>query len=379
MAHVEKRGPKRWRARYRGPDGRERSRTFERRIDAERFLVSVEHSKGTGSYVDPTLGRVTLAQYAQGWAAAKGNVRPRTRLNIEGRLQAHILPAFGHVPLGAITPAGVRAWVAELSSKGLAPSTVKATYLTFGQIMKTAEIDGIIHRSPCIGVELPADTSGTEMHFLTTAQVAALAGSINDRYRCLIFTAAYTGMRAGELGALKLERVNLLKRTVDVVESLAEIRGTLTTGPTKTGKRRAVTLPAFLAEMIGAHIGSYPSRDGYVFTAAKGGPIRQHNFRVRHFHPAVRQAGLPEGVRFHDLRHTCAAILIDQGSNPKQIQARLGHASIRTTLDRYGHLFDGHDTELLKGLDNSYRDSLAASVRPGTASAIPLDPTHGAK
>jgi integrase len=66
---------------------------------------------------------------------------------------------------------------------------------------------------------------------------------------------------------------------------------------------------------------------------------------------------LPEGVRFHDLRHTCAAILIDQGSNPKQIQARLGHASIRTTLDRYGHLFDGHDAALLEGLDATFREA----------------------
>lgn len=128
--------------------------------------------------------------------------------NIEGRLRTHILPAFGSVALGVITPADVRAWVAELSSKGLAPSTVKATYLTFGQIVRTAEIDGLIRRSPCLGIELPADNSRAEMHFLTAAQVAALAGSINDRYRCLIITAAYTGMRARELGALKLERVN---------------------------------------------------------------------------------------------------------------------------------------------------------------------------
>ncbi len=374
MAWVEKRGPKRWRARYRGPDGRERSQTFTRRIDAERFLAETESAKAHGAWTDPALSRTTHGEYATTWAATKGNVRPRTRLNIEGRLQAHILPAFGSVALGGITPADVRAWVADLSSKGLAPSTVKATYLTFGQIVRTAEIDGLIRRSPCLGIELPADTSRTEMHFLTTAQVAALADSIDDRYRCLIVTAAYTGMRAGELGALKLERVNLLRRTVDVVESLGEVRGVLTTGPTKTGKRRTVSLPSFLAEMIGAHIGNCPSRDGYVFTAAEGGPIRQHNLRERHFKPATRQAGLPEGVRFHDLRHTCAAILIDQGWNPKQIQERLGHASIRTTLDRYGHLFDGHDAALLEGLDNSYRDSLAAYPRPATASATPLEP-----
>ncbi|MBA3629267.1 MAG: site-specific integrase [Actinobacteria bacterium] len=365
-----------WQARYYDPSGRLRSRSFARKSDARAFLAAVETDKRRGEWTDPRLGRVTLGEYVETWAATKANVRARTRLNVEGRLRAHILPVFGPVALGAIQPADVRAWVAELSAKGLAPSTVKATYLTFGQIMRTAEIDGIIHRSPCIGVELPADSSRTEMHFLTPGQVAALASSVDDRYRCLIFTAAYTGMRAGELGALKLERVNLLKRTVDVVESLGEVRGVLTTGPTKTGKRRTVSLPSFLADMIGAHIGSYPGRDGYVFTAAQGGPIRQHNFRERHFKPATRRAGLPEGVRFHDLRHTCAAILIDQGSNPKQIQARLGHASIRTTLDRYGHLFDGHDAALLEGLDATYREAKVnlnvAQTWPKRGPVVPL-------
>ena len=149
--------------------------------------------------------------------------------------------------------------------------------------------------------------------------------------------------------------MNLLKRSVSVVESLSEVRGRLVTGRTKTGARRNVTLPAFLAEMISAHMGRYPSRDGYIFTSAEGGPVRHHNFMNRHFYPAVQRAGLPEGLRFHDLRHSCAAILIGQGWNAKQIQERLGHASTRTTLDRYSHLFDGHDEKLLDSLDATVR------------------------
>jgi integrase len=146
--------------------------------------------------------------------------------------------------------------------------------------------------------------------------------------------------------------VNLLKRRLEVVESLSEVRGKLVVGPTKTRNRRTVTLPSFLAEIIGQHVGRYPSRDGRVFTAAEGGPVRHHNFYLRHFRPAVQAvAELPEGLRFHDLRHTCAAICIAQGMDVKAIQQRLGHASIRTTLDRYGHLFEGHDQELLDRLD----------------------------
>lgn len=252
-----------------------------------------------------------------------------------------------------IEPKHVRAWVAELSACGLAASTVKATYRTFAQIMRTAEVDGLILRSPCIGIELPAETSREEMHFLGPQDVAALADAITPRFRAAIYTAAYTGLRAGELWALHLERVNLLKRSLSVVESLSEVRGELVTGPTKTRGRRAVSLPAFLANMIGEHVSRYPARDGYVFSAAEGGPVHHRNFMGRHFYPATRLAGLPDGLRFHDLRHTCAAILIGQGWNAKQIQERLGHASIRTTLDRYGHLFDGHDAELLERLNRT--------------------------
>ncbi len=262
---------------------------------------------------------------------------------------------FGDSALAAIRPQDVRAWVAGLTAQGLAPSTVKATYRTFSQVMKTAEIDGYVSRSPCIGIELPAETSGEEMHYLGPEHVGALAAAIAPRFASAVVTAAYTGLRAGELWALRLERVNPLKRNLDVVESLSEVHGELVTGPTKTRARRSVSLPGFLAEMIGEHVGRYPSPEGYVFTAAEGGPVRHRNFMARHFYPAVARAELPEGLRFHDLRHTCAAILIGQGWGAKQIQERLGHASIRTTLDRYGHLFEGHDSELLERLDTIYR------------------------
>lgn len=193
--------------------------------------------------------------------------------------------------------------------------------------------------------------------FLTPKQVAELAETIEDRYRVLIYTAAYTGMRAGEITALKIGRVNLRRRTVEVVVCMAEVRGKLLTGPTKTGAHRTVTLPMSMADMIGDHIGRYQSSDDYVFTSAQGGPVRHHNFYVRHFRTAATATGLPERLRFHDLRHTCAAILISEGWNPKQIQARLGHRSIRTTLDRYGHLFEGHDHVLLEGLDDTLRST----------------------
>jgi integrase len=274
------------------------------------------------------------------------------------------------MPLGAIRPADIRAWVAQLAGDGLASSTTVGVYRTFSKILKTAVIDGLISRSPCVGIDLPRQTSHDEMRFLEPAQIEGLADAIEPRYRTLIFSAAYTGMRWGELAALRVSRLNLLKGTVEVKESLSEINGHLHVQPPKTGKPRTLSLPRSLSEMLGEHVGRYPSGDGYVFSSPEGKPLRR-NFYKRHYLPALVKSGLDPDLclcpdrsctlrhrplyRFHDLRHTCAALLIAQGAHPKEIQERLGHSTITLTFDRYGHLFPSLDERLRDGLDNMIR------------------------
>ena len=123
---------------------------------------------------------------------------------------------------------------------------MKASVRTFGQVIQTAEIDGLVVRSPLLGIELPKETAREEMHFLGPDEIVTLADRLDDRFRAAIFSGAYTGLRAGELWALKLRKVNLLRRRLEVVESVSEVNGKLITGPTKTGVRRAVSLPRFL-------------------------------------------------------------------------------------------------------------------------------------
>lgn len=154
-----------------------------------------------------------------------------------------------------------------------------------------------------------------------------------------------------------------------------EVRGKLVVGPTKTGRPRTLTLPRFLAEMLGEHIGRYPSRDGFVFTMAEGGPIRQRNFHRRHFKPTALQVGLSESLHFHSLRHTCAAFLIANGRHMEEVKDHLGHSSIRVTSDRYGHLFPNARQALAESLDETFRRAAAAPpttyLRP-TASVTAL-------
>lgn len=286
------------------------------------------------------------------------HIRPGTAANLDSRLRLHILPQFGDKPIGGIEPVDVREWVANLGAAGLSTSTVHATYGLLARILRTAEIDGVIRRTPCIGIALPRQTSHEEMHFLSAAQVAELAEAIDPRYRALIYTAAYTGLRWGELAGLKIDRVNLLRGTIDVREALTEVNGHVDIGPTKTGKQRVVSMPRFLCEMIGFHLGEFPS-ETFVFTSAEGEPLRR-NFYRRHFKPTVARLDLPSALRFHDLRHTCASLLIAQGAHPKEIQERLGHSTIRLTFDRYGHLLPTLDDRLREGLEDVWNSARVA-------------------
>jgi integrase len=196
------------------------------------------------------------------------------------------------------------------------------------------------------------------MRFLSGDEVSDLAGVIDDPYRALVLTAAYAGCRFGELAGLRAHRLDLLRRTLTIAESLSEVRGQVRLAPPKTAAaRRQVALPKFLAEELNRHLASWPpTAEGFVFSAPQGGPLLRHNFRRRTWLPAVR-ASVGEPLRVHDLRHTHAAMLIAQGEHPKVIQNRLGHSSIKVTLDTYGHLFEGLDEAAAERLDATFHAS----------------------
>lgn len=363
MAYVEKRKDRRYRARYRDPHGQVRSQTFATKRDAERWLATVETSKITGDWVDPRLGRVTVETYARSWLATKADVARSTLGNIEGRLNKHLVPSFGPMQIAAVRPSHARTYIAELTARGLAPSTVKAIVLTTGQVFGQAVEDGIIARNPFATVALPADRHSTEQRFLTAEQVLELADLIDPRYRAAVLLAAYGGLRAGELWGLDVGRLQLLAGTLDVAVSASEAGG-WHVGPTKTGKRRTLTIPRFLADELGEHLGRYPSNE-WVFTTTEGCPVSHRNFRARAFEPTLRRAEtLPAGLRWHDLRHTCAALLIANGRHLEEVKAYLGHSSIRVTSDRYAHLFPQARAAMADALDATFRGSVTKRTAP---------------
>ena len=373
MASIKKRADGRYRARYRDATGKEHAQHFARKVDAQKWLDEETTKLVTGAYVDPKAGKITFAKYVDLWMATKADVAASTFVNITGRIEKHAKPYLGPMPVASVRPTHARAFVAHLVGQGLAPSTVKGIVLTVGQVFAQAVDDSMIVRSPFANVALPSDRHREVQHFLDPDQVNRLAAAIGDRYRAAIFLAAYGGLRAGELWALRVDSVNVLSRAVEVSESASEAGG-WHVGPTKTGKRRTITVPRFLATMLGEHIGRYSS--GYVFTASEGGPVHHRNFRRRDYAPAVKLAELPGGLRFHDLRHTCAALLIANGRHMEEVKDYLGHSSIRVTSDRYGHLFPKARAELADALDETFSGAAPANLADfsRTKPAIALRP-----
>lgn len=367
MSNLNKRtyngGRVRWRARYSDPTrggNKQIERQFATRREAERWLTEQGSAVQRGEHVNPTDAERRFKHLADAWRATWIGFSPKTTAGYEAILNRHLIPRFGEVKIGAITPEAIQTFINGIDR---APNTVRRIYSVLRGVMKLAVERRYLAASPCDAVRLPRPAATSDRVFLTAAEVGALAEAIDPHYRVLVYTAAYTGLRAGELGALRRRDVDPLHGRLTVERSLKDVSGQLVFGPTKTGKRRQVALPSFLGDMLAEHLKghSQAAPDGLVFTGPGGGPLRHHNFYLRHFKPAVALALAPEkhALRFHDLRHTCASLLIAAGAHPKAIQTQLGHSTITTTLDIYGHLLPSVEESLSAALDATYTSASA--------------------
>ncbi|WP_394378519.1 tyrosine-type recombinase/integrase [Saccharopolyspora spinosa] len=202
-------------------------------------------------------------------------------------------------------------------------------------------------KNPAEGVNLPRVVA-PEHRYLSHRQVADLADAC-DMDGLVVLFLAYTGLRWGEMAALRVHRVDLDRRRVLVAESVTEVSGRLVWGTPKNHERRSVPLPRFVAELLGKHLVDKVA-EGLVFTAPQGGVLRVRNFRRAVFNRAVAEVG-PVGFHPHELRHTAASLAIASGADVKIVQQMLGHKSATMTLDQYGHLFPDRLNEIADRMD----------------------------
>jgi integrase len=387
VASIQKRtrnGKTSYRVQYRDPAGRQRGKVFARKVDADAFLIQTEHAKRTGGYVDPAAGKVKFGEWAERWYRTTAGLKPGTRRTYRQLLDNQLLPAFADAQLVAIDKLAVRELLAGLVEGGLSTSRIRNAHQVLGQILTTAVEGGRLARNQAAGVRLPRITP-SEMHFLTAAQVEVLAEAVDARYRALVVFDAYTGLRAGELAALRVKHFDPLRGVCHVVEAATEVGSRLEWGTTKSWERRTVRLPRFLGELVAAHLAGRPhAPEDLVFTSPLGGPLRERKFAAEYFKPAVRVANetigrqgeaapcalLPEDLRVHDLRHTAASLMIHQGATIKAVQKTLGHKSAVVTLDRYGHLWPDELEDLAERLDQAHGEALAAHAKTRVAGGM---------
>lgn len=357
MGSIRKKGAG-YEARYRDPQGRSRSKTFRVKAEARAFLISEESDKQRGRWIDPRGGRVKLEAWADEVMAGRLDQRPSGKDRDLSHLHNHVLPAFGESRLSSITRKEVRDWVQVLSAKGLAPRTVRDCYRVLGYIMREAVSDKLIVESPCYQVALPRIPE-RERRYLSHDQVISLARAMDPRYAALVFVGAYMGLRWAEAAGLKHQHLDLLRRRLRVAGTLERVGGSYRyVEETKTLRsKRMLDIPQPLVEILARHLEDAPDSE-FVFTAPKGGMLLAQAWRQRFWIPAVEAAGLGP-LTFHELRHTCVALLIDEGADILFVQRFLGHKDIGTTANVYGHLFPQRGQDVAQQMGSALSEALS--------------------
>jgi integrase len=331
----------RWRARYVDDDGRERSKMFGRKIDAQQWLDNDVTAKfATGTYIAPEVGRVTVAAVYASWSAAQGHISAKTAATRRSAWNSRVQEPWGDVAVVDVKTSAVKAWVAQMVAENVGAATIENAFGVLRQVMGAALTDNMIVRNPCDGVRLPK-RKHADRGYLSHAQVAALAAAVEYRPEVVRFL-AYTGLRWGEMAALRVCDFDMLRRRVNVSRSVTESGGLVWSAP-KTWERRSVPFPAPLTDELSAlMVGK--GRDDLVFTDTRGSVLRNSNWRARVFDAAVAECQRTDesfpAITPHDLRHTAASLAVSAGANVKAVQRMLGHAKASMTLDVYADLFD---------------------------------------
>nr|MDT0658862.1 tyrosine-type recombinase/integrase [Micromonospora sp. DSM 115978] len=369
----------RYRVRYIGPDGRERSRSFPDRAkrEAEAFLVSTESDKLRGAYIDPTAGLITFGEYAETWLRTR-SFDESTRESTEFRVRKHLLPYFGTRSLASIKPGHIREWDAALVGK-LAPGTRSVIFAHLRTILGAAVDDERIAKNPCSARSVkqprPVERRVVPWRF---DQVSAIRSGLAERYRPMVDLGGGCGLRQGEIFGLGLDDIDLDAGWLHVVRQVKLVRSRLVFGLPKNDRDRRIPLPDSVAKALREHVDTYkpkmitlPWEDPFkgdpvtvplIFTTTRGGAHNRATFDGKSWRPAVRAAGITptRATGMHALRHFYASALLDAGESIKALASYLGHADPGFTLRVYTHLMPASEERTRRAIDDLFNPPEAA-------------------
>lgn len=315
------------------PNGKKRQKTFKNKSDAIKFKKIIEAELLTNRYTSPFAGQTLIQDWLETIGYSRQSNRESTKIQHKLMYNKLIVPYFGSKKLDSVRPTDVVDFLFHLQNLDYSSETQRKVLNLLSRVFETAVEEEMIVKNPCktsLVRSSVAPPEFKEQRFLTRDKLEWLSDTINPQYKELILFAGLTGLRKGELFAL--ETSDITNNKVTVTKSLTLINGKAEVTHPKTKKSiRTIDIPKELQ--------SYFNNldDGPVFPSIKGSRVQAGNFRNRYFQPAVK-ASIGEPFRFHDLRHTAVALAIKDNKHPFEISKMLGHTSIKTTFDVYGHL-----------------------------------------
>ncbi|MFD3494330.1 tyrosine-type recombinase/integrase [Streptomyces sp. NPDC058690] len=389
----------RYRARYVGPDGTEKSKAFpdrQKRL-ADQWLAQIEADMARGHYIDPAASRITFRQYAERWIAAQ-TTNVASRATTETQLRLHAFPYLGSRPLASFRPSHIRTWTRQLEDAGLASSYRRSIFATVSAVLTAAVDDTFIPRNPCRSSSVNAPKpSGERVTPWTREQTFAVREALPQRYRAMVDVGAGCGLRQGEIFGLPVDAVGFLTGWLHVGLQIKVVKGRSFFALPKGEKTRDVPLPDQVGQVLAQHIERYPpvsvtlpwlKPDGppltrsLVFTGPRGNHVYRSNFNISPWKPALATAGLitkPEekgqplpSARehgMHALRHFYASVLLDAGENIKALSNYLGHTDPGFTLRVYTHLMPSSEGRTRKAVNRLYESASKSDDGSGTTQA----------
>lgn len=356
MSSIQKRDNGTWRARYRDAEGREHARHFRYKDNprdpensAQHWLDGITVSIRTGTYVDPRVAQITVGEWSERWIAGYSANRDSTVRQARVHLKV-IAATFAGRPMKDVRPSEVKAWTVKLQDS-YAPSTVYALHRRLSQLFADAVHDGLIPKSPVSRRTSPPAPKQIP-YVATTEQIWALHDALPDHFKPVLLLGAFAGLRAAEIVALRVQDVDFMR---GVISPTIQYPGV----PLKSDTSRTpIPIPNELALELNRVPATWGSET--LVVGAFGRPVTPTTVDVAFKKARETIEGLPEGFRVHDLRHYFASLLIASGLDVKVVQTRLRHASAKTTLDTYSHLWPDRDESTKAAVAVVFTDRTAA-------------------
>lgn len=389
----------RYRARYIGPDGTEKSKSFpdrQKRL-AETWLAHIEADMSRRQYVDPAAYRTTFRQYGEKWLASQ-TTDTTTRTSVAVQLRLHAFPYIGSRPLDSFQPSHIRDWLSELECALPMSSYRRVIFASVSAVLAAAVDDDLLTKNPCKArtVQAPKPTS-PRVRPWTAERAFAVRSALPHRYRAMSDLGGGCGLRQGEIFGLPEDEIDYATGWLHIANQVKVANGHLVFAPPKRGKERDVPLPARVAAVLKQHCKDFPPvevtlpwlrPDGasvtkrLLFSLVGGGAVRRTDFNTRVWKPALAAAGvIPERVEgerhqaarehgMHALRHFYASVLLDAGENIKALSTYLGHSDPGFTLRTYTHLMPSSEGRTRKAVDSMYDATASAPDGPQTAQGV---------